>query len=127
MPRANPAIVNDPFAWRLALLYAAFFGTTGWYLPFFPVWLSAQGLDPAAIGVVLATFQLVRIVATPAGTRLADRYGSLDRAIAVASLATVAAMALVGSARGFLAILAAVVVMSLVSAPVLPLTEAVSG
>ena len=124
MPRANPAIVNDPFAWRLALLYAAFFGTTGWYLPFFPVWLSAQGLDPAAIGVVLATFQLVRIVATPAGTRLADRYGSLDRAIAVASLATVAAMALVGSARGFLAILAAVVVMSLVSAPVLPLTEA---
>jgi PPP family 3-phenylpropionic acid transporter len=42
----------------------------------------------------------------------------------VASLATVAAMALVGSASGFLAILAAVVVMSLVSAPVLPLTEA---
>jgi PPP family 3-phenylpropionic acid transporter len=124
MPRPNPAIVNDAFAWRLALLYAAFFGTTGWYLPFFPVWLSARELDPAAIGVVLAVFQLVRIVATPAGTRLADRYGSLDRAIAVASLATVAAMALVGSTSGFVAILAAVVVMSLVSAPVLPLTEA---
>ena len=79
MPRPNPAIVNDPFAWRLALVYAAFFGTTGWHLPFFPVWLSARGLDPAAIGVVLAAFQLARIVATPAGTRLADRHGSLSR------------------------------------------------
>ena len=49
MPPANPAIVNDPFARRLALVYAAFFFTTGWYLPFFPVWLAARGLDPAAI------------------------------------------------------------------------------
>jgi hypothetical protein len=59
MPRANPAIVNDPFAWRLAFVYAAFFGTTGWYLPFFPVWLAARGLDPAAIGIVLAAIPLV--------------------------------------------------------------------
>ena len=81
MPLANPAIANDPFAWRLAFVYAAFFGTTGWYLPFFPVWLAARGLDPAAIGVVLAVFQLVRIVATPAGTRLADRHGYFGRAV----------------------------------------------
>ena len=124
MPRANPAIVNDPFAWRLALVYAAFFFTTGWYLPFFPVWLAARGLDPAAIGIVLAAFQLTRIVATPAGTRLADRRGALSRSIAAAELATVAAMALLALASGFPAVLAAVIVMSFVSAPVMPLIDA---
>ena len=124
MPHANPAIVNDPFARRLAFVYAAFFGTTGWYLPFFPVWLAARGLDPAAIGVVLAAFQLVRIVATPAGTRLADRHGSLSASIAAAELATVGAMALLAFTSGFPAILAAVILMSFVSAPIMPLIDA---
>ena len=124
MPHANPAIVNDPFARRLAFVYAAFFGTTGWYLPFFPVWLAARGLDPAAIGVVLAAFQLVRIVATPAGTRLADRHGSLSASIAAAALATVGAMALLAFTSSFPAVLAAVILMSFVSAPIMPLIDA---
>jgi PPP family 3-phenylpropionic acid transporter len=124
MAQPNPANVNDPFAWRLALTYAAFFGTTGWHLPFFPVWLAARGLDPAAIGVVLAAFQLARIVATPAGTRLADRYGSLSRAAVIAAVATVGAMALLGALRGFPLVLAGVILLSLVSAPLLPLLDA---
>jgi PPP family 3-phenylpropionic acid transporter len=124
MTQPNPANVNDPFAWRLALFYAAFFGTTGWHLPFFPVWLSARGLDPAAIGVVLAAFQLARIVATPAGTRLADRYGSLSRAAVIAAVATVGAMALLGTVHGFALVLAGVILLSLVSAPLLPLVDA---
>jgi PPP family 3-phenylpropionic acid transporter len=124
MAQPNPAIVNDPFAWRLALVYAAFFGTTGWHLPFFPVWLSARGLDPAAIGFVLAAFQLTRIVAIPAGTRLADRYGPLHRAAAVAAVATIAAMALLAAAHGFALVLAGVILLSLASAPLLPLLDA---
>ena len=62
MPHPGPAIVNDGFAARLALVYAALFLAVGWYLPLFPVWLSAQGLDPGAIGFVLAAFQFTRIV-----------------------------------------------------------------
>ena len=124
MARPNPAIVNDTFATRLALLYAAIFLAAGWHLPLFPVWLAARGLDPAAIGLVLAAFQLARIVATPAGTRLADRHGSLGGAIAAAAFATVAAMALVASMGGFAAILSAVIALALVSAPIMPLTDA---
>src|SRR5882672_11338698 len=124
MAHPGPAIVNDSFAPRLALLYAAFFLTAGWHLPFFPVWLSARGLDPAAIGLVLAAFQLTRIVATPAGTRLADHYGSLSRAAAVAAVATVGAMALLGAVRGFPLVLAGMILLSLVSAPLLPLLDA---
>src|SRR4051794_41487901 len=80
MARGNPTIVNDSFAWRLALVYAAFFLIVGWHLPLFPVWLTARGLDPAAIGFVLAAMQAVRIIATPAGKTLARRFGSLHGA-----------------------------------------------
>jgi PPP family 3-phenylpropionic acid transporter len=124
MPHRNPTIVNDPFARRLALLYAAFFGVVGWHLPLFPVWLSSRGLDPAAIGAVLAAMQAVRAFATPAGTRIADRHGSLRGAIVAIALASVVAIALLGSASGFPLILAAAVTLAFVSAPLLPLTDA---
>src|SRR5882672_10313651 len=120
MAHPGPAIVNDSFAPRLALLYAAFFLTAGWHMPLFPLWLSARGLDAAAIGFVLAAFQLVRIVATPAGTRLADRYGSLNRAIAIAAAGMAGAVVLIGVSGTFVTILAAVVLLSLASAPAMP-------
>ena len=63
MAQGNPTIVNDSFAGRLALVYAAFFLIVGWHLPLFPVWLTARGLDPAAIGFVLAAMQAVRVIA----------------------------------------------------------------
>src|SRR3954462_8370594 len=98
MAHPTPAIVNDSFAWRLALVYAAFFLIVGWHLPLFPVWLTERGLDPAAIGVVLAAIQAVRVIAPPAGSRLADGYGAVNRAIAVVAAASVVAIAVLGMA-----------------------------
>ena len=60
---------------RLALLYGALFFELGVNLPFFPVWLRAQALDDAAIGIVLAAPLLVRIIANPVATAAADRFG----------------------------------------------------
>ena len=124
MPRPDALIVNDRFAPRLALFYAAFFATSGLYLPFFPVWLAAKGLDAAAIGIVLALPQFLRLAATPVGTRLADRHGTLKGPLVAAALATVAGVLLVAFADGFAMILGAVALMTLVSAPMLPLGDA---
>jgi PPP family 3-phenylpropionic acid transporter len=124
MTRLNPANVNDSFAPRLALAYAAFFLASGWYLPFFPAWLAARGLDPGAIGAMLAAAQVVRVLGTPAGTRLADRYGAPHRAILVAALMAAAAIALLGSVAGFGAILGAAVLYAAVSGPIMPLIDA---
>src|SRR3954447_9701060 len=124
MAGSNPTIVNDSFAWRLALVYAAFFLIVGWHLPLFPVWLTARGLDPAAIGFVLAAMQAVRIIATPAGTRIADRYGSLHGAIVMTAVATAVAIIVLASATGFTFILVAAVTVAFISAPVMPLTDA---
>jgi PPP family 3-phenylpropionic acid transporter len=122
--RAERPIVNDFFAPRLAAFYAAFFAASGLYLPFFPVWLAAKGLDAAAIGIVLAVPQFLRIAAIPAGTRLADRYGALKGPLVVASLAALAGLLLVAFADGFWSILIALALMTMFSAPVLPLGDA---
>ena len=124
MTHPTPAIVNDSFAWRLALVYAAFFLIVGWHLPLFPVWLTARGLDPAAIGFVLAAMQAVRVIATPAATRIADRYGSLHGAIVVTAFVSIAAIALLASMQGFPFVFMAAVMLAFVSAPILPLTDA---
>ncbi|MEJ0077594.1 MAG: MFS transporter [Alphaproteobacteria bacterium] len=124
MAQGNPTIVNDSFAWRLSLVYAAFFLIVGWHLPLFPVWLTARGLDPAAIGFVLAAMQAIRVAGTPLGTRIADRHGSLRGAIVVTTLASLVAIAVLGLANGFAFVLLAAVTLAFVSAPVLPLTDA---
>lgn len=124
MAHRGPAIVNDSFAARLALVYAALFLAAGWHVPLYPVWLSASGLDPVQIGFVLAASQIVRLVATPAGTRLADRHGSLKTGIVVASIATICALALLGSVGGFVPLLIAAALLGAVSAPLLPMIDA---
>ncbi len=93
-------------------------------MPLFPLWLTARGLDPAAIEIVLAAMQSLRVIATPAGTRIADRYASLRGAIVTAALGSVAAIALLGGVSGFAMILIAAATLAFVSAPVMPLTDA---
>src|SRR6202162_2901494 len=117
-------MMADRFALRLSLFYAAFFLYAGLAMPFMPAWLAAKGLDAREIGIVLAAPLVVRVIAVPLATRLADRLGMLPRALVVASLASVAAFALVGRLSGFMAILAGFALAATAVAPVLPLGDA---
>lgn len=111
------------FSRRLAWLYAAIFITGGFQLPFFPVWLKAKGLDAGEIGLVLAAPMIVRVLAIPVATRVADRRDALREAIVAASCLSVFGYMLVGVADGFLAIIAAFALASIVYTPIMPLTE----
>jgi PPP family 3-phenylpropionic acid transporter len=123
MAQSRPAIA-DSFTTRLALFYAGFFVSAGIQMPFFPAWLAAKGLDSSAIGVVLTAPIVVRVLAVPAVTRLADRSGTVHRVLAATALASVAGYALVGLAQSFLAILALVALASIALAPIMPLADA---
>jgi PPP family 3-phenylpropionic acid transporter len=113
----------DGFSVRLAALYVALFIGLGIYLPFFPLWLKAKGLDAQQIGIVLAVPMLVRILAIPATARLADRYDALRGVMwATLALATIG-YALVGLADGFLVILACVALAAAAHGPAMPLAE----
>jgi PPP family 3-phenylpropionic acid transporter len=113
----------DGFALRMATFYAAFFLFGGIQMPYLPAWLQARGLDAREIGIVLATPMLVRIVAVPLATRLIDRHGEVQVALAAAATLGAAGYAVMGFAGGFIVILAVYAAISAVSAPVLPLAD----
>jgi PPP family 3-phenylpropionic acid transporter len=113
----------DRFVLRLALFYGAFFVYLGLSMPFVPAWLAAKGLDVREIGIVLAAPMVVRVIAVPLATRLADRFGMLQRALVAAAVASVVGFALVGAASGFVAILASYALATALLAPVLPFAD----
>jgi PPP family 3-phenylpropionic acid transporter len=85
------------FAVRLALFYGAMFGLLGAYLPFFPVWLKAVGIEASWIGIITAVPAVTRFTVLPFVTGLAERRQSLRNAIIVTSFATALGLTVVGT------------------------------
>src|SRR5438552_2434002 len=104
MPPHHQIPTGASFSGRLAIFYAALFIALGVQLPYLPVWLAAKGLDARAIGVVLALPMVVRVVAIPLATRLADRFDALRALILIAATAAVAAYGALAITEGFVAI-----------------------
>ncbi len=113
-------------ALRFVLLYSAQFVVVGVTLPFLPAVLSAKGLSPQEVGVLLAVGSAVRLLAGPAGGRVADALGDA-RAVLVAG-AAIAALAACGFLlpAGFLLLMLAMALHSAAFAPVVPLTDALA-
>jgi MFS transporter, PPP family, 3-phenylpropionic acid transporter len=121
---SSPFARLDGFSLRLAALYAALFIVLGIYLPFFPLWLKAKGLDAGQIGIVLALPMLIRIVAIPTATRLADRNDALRGVLVATLVAAIFGFTAVGLSDGFVMILCAVALAAATHGPGMPLAEA---
>ena len=111
-------------ATRHALLYATQFFAFGVILPFLPAVLAARGLTPAEIAAVLALGSAVRLLAGPAGGRIADVLAAPKMVLALAAAACALATAGLLLAAGFAAMLAVHLVLSAAMAPIVPLTDA---
>ena len=85
------------FATRLALFYGAIFGLLGTYLPFFPVWLKAVGIEASWIGIITAVPAVTRFTVLPFVTALAERRQLLRNAIIITAFATALGLAVVGT------------------------------
>src|SRR5439155_25856065 len=112
---------GEQFSLRLKAFYAALFLTLGVQLPFLPVWLTAKGLDAGAIGIVLAIPAVIRIVAIPVATRMADRRDAVRGVIILASAAAAAGFAALAFAQGAAAIMLVYALASAAYAPVMML------
>lgn len=111
------------FAVRLAGLYAAIFILNGMQLPFLSLWLAAKGLDAREIGIVLAVPMLVRLLAVPPVTRMADRRDILREAILGTTLLSVVGYVLVAFSGSFITIAVAFALASFAYTPAMPLVE----
>jgi PPP family 3-phenylpropionic acid transporter len=122
---------DEPTVMRSALprflaLYATLFAAFGVVSPFFAAFLSERGLRPEAIGLVLAAGTAVRLVAGPAGGRLADRLGTPRLAlVGYAAAAACVAFAYLPAA-GVWAFLLVSVAHATMLAPLTPIADALA-
>ena len=112
------------FATRLALFYGAIFGLLGAYLPFFPVWLKAVGIEASWIGIITAVPAVTRFTVLPLVTGLAERRQSLRNAIIVTAFATATGLTVVGTQHQAVLVLVAFVATCCLWTPMAPLTDA---
>jgi PPP family 3-phenylpropionic acid transporter len=109
---------------RFAFFYGAVFASVGVHLPYWPVWLEAQGLSAAEIGVLLAASYWPRIATNLVLPLQADRLGERRRPMILLAAATFVAVTLFGLTDGFWTFLALSVITGASWAAILPLGEA---
>jgi MFS transporter, PPP family, 3-phenylpropionic acid transporter len=123
-----PANLHKPtgaaFAWRLALFYSALCAALGFQMPFLPVWLAAKGLDAVAVGIALAIPLVVRLLAIPAASWIADRYDAARAVIMIGAAGSLAGYVAVGLAGMPGAIMVAIALASAFYVPLMPLADA---
>src|SRR5437763_529560 len=112
------------FAVRLSLFYGAMFGLLGAYLPFFPVWLKAVGIEATWIGIITAVPAVTRFTVLPFVTALADRRQSLRSAIIVTAFATAVGLTVVGTEHQAVLVFVAFAATCCLWTPMAPLTDA---
>ena len=122
-PHRAPQIVARRFASRLSMFYGTVFGSGGVYLPFFPVWLKAIGIDPAWIGLIIGTPALTRFTTLPFVTSLAERRHALRAAMIASAFLTAAGFAALGLLRDPFAVLIVFVLTACVWTPMTALTD----
>lgn len=111
---------------RFVLLYAAIYAAFGVAAPFLPAFVSARGLPPEQLGLVLGAGTAVRLLTAPLAGRIGDLIQSL-RAVLVVCIA-LAALATLGylPAHGFWIFLAVILFHAASLAPVTVLADALA-
>jgi MFS transporter, PPP family, 3-phenylpropionic acid transporter len=109
---------------RFALLFAAEFAALGVLMPFLPAVLAGHGMGATEIAVLLATGSAVRLLAAPLLGRGADGLGEPRRMLVLAAAAATCTVCGYGLAGSFIALLAVAVLHAMVSAPIIPLSDA---
>src|ERR1700736_1678180 len=115
----SPRSALAPFLILFAALYAGF----GVLSPYLPVLLDDRGLQPEAIGMVLAAGTAVRLAAGPAAGRLADRLDAAKLVFAGCAAAAALMALLYLPAQGFWPLFAVSLLQAAALAPLAPLCD----
>lgn len=113
-------------ALKLSFFYAAYFGTVGVFLPFWPMWLSNRGLSAPEIGFLLASAISLRVLANPLIAGFADRGGEHRYLMGLLSGLALAAFLFFQVAPGFWLILLVTLVFFTFWSATQPLAESLT-
>lgn len=111
---------------RLAAFYFCFYGVLGAFLPYWALWLAAEGLAPVQIGMVFGSLGLSRIVVPVFWGWLADRSGAPLQIVRVTAWLATLCFAAMAAAPDFVWMLAGVLAYAVFWHACLPLYETVA-
>jgi PPP family 3-phenylpropionic acid transporter len=111
---------------RLAVFYAAFLAVYGVQIPFWPVWLAAQGLSAPDIGLIIAVSVGARLIGNPLAAHVADRSGERRRPMLALAVLSLGAYGLFAFTEAFWGILVVSVISSLLFPPIMALGESLT-
>jgi PPP family 3-phenylpropionic acid transporter len=124
---SHVVVARQSAARRFSLSVGLFYGTTlglvGTYLPFFPVWLTAVGVDASWIGIITAVPSFARFTTLPALTAFAERHRVIRGAIVLSVVLTMIGFSVLGLLGSPLSILIVFGLTALVWTPIGPLTD----
>jgi MFS transporter, PPP family, 3-phenylpropionic acid transporter len=112
------------FARWLSLFYGTTFGLGGTYLPFFPVWLKAIGIDPSWIGMIAAAPAVTRFTVLPFITGFAERHRAVRGVMIATAFATACGFLVIGTQHAPLLVFLLFALTASVWTPMVPLTDA---
>jgi MFS transporter, PPP family, 3-phenylpropionic acid transporter len=107
-------------------LYAVLFGAFGFTSPFLPAFLSARGLGPEQLGLVLGSATALRLVCGPIAGRLADRFQAHRAGLAISGAVAASATLFYFLADGVWMVSAVALLQAAALAPLVPLADALS-
>ena len=116
----------NPLAVRTGAVYGCLLLMVGVMLPFLPVWLAARGFSIADIAFALGCQSVVRVVATPVITYMADRYRARRRFIISLALMSACFMLIAALVDAKSAIIVMIVLSAGTWAPIMPMLDAVA-
>jgi len=111
---------------RLAFCSVAVFAVTGLHLPFWPVWLEAQGVGPEGIGILVALGYFTRMFAGPGFAYLADLIGDRRAPFIWLAVAHLAGLSAFWFTDGFMSIALITLIASGAYSPLIPLKESLT-
>ena len=119
--RGNPDARQGAIA--LHGFYFLYYGLQGVSIPFLPLWFASRGLDPALIGLIVATSFLPKIVSTPTVAHIADQTGRAHALIASALAASLVLFVCYPFSQTSAWLLAITLLLNAVFPAVLPLMD----
>ena len=111
---------------RLGFYYAAVFGFVGVFQPFWPVWLTLNGLSAWQVGVIVSLPLWVKVAAAPIAAAVADRSGRSKPVMVMLALCGCAVFAGFAGAHEFAAIAVLAALFAVVWTPLIPLGESLT-
>ncbi|NKN33420.1 MFS transporter [Marichromatium bheemlicum] len=112
--------------WRLSGFYFFYFASLGALVPYWGLYLQAQGFDALAIGQLMAILYATKIVAPLVWGQLADRSGRRMPLVRLAALLSIVLFGLIFIGEGFWATALAMALFSFFWNASLPQLEAVT-